>query len=200
MNFVEPDASSASEVLYKIIKQTNRKISKDTATSLYTGICTDTGNFKFDNTTPDVLLIAGELAQAGANPSEISTFAYASKPKEMVMLAAHTVNNAIFSENGKVACAIISQKDMQKFKAKNEHTEGIVEMLKEIKTVEAAILFKEINAEQTKVSMRTKTIDSTKIAEAFGGGGHKFASGCTINRPLKIAVEKFIQQVGQCIQ
>jgi len=200
LNFVEPNASSASEVLYKIMKQTNLTISKDAATCLYVGVCTDTGNFKFDNTSSDVLIIAGELAQIGANPSEISTFVYGSKPKEMVMLAAYTVNNAVFSDDGKIVYSVVSQKVMQNFKAKHEHTEGIVEMLKEIKTVEIAILFKEINAEQTKVSMRTKNIDSTKIAETFGGGGHKFASGCTINRPLKIAVEKLIGRVEECIR
>ena len=199
LNYVEPDASSASEVLYKMIKQTDSELSANAATCLYTGICTDTGNFKFDNTTSEVLLIAGELAKAGAKPSAISTAVYDSKPKEMVMLAAYTVNNAKFSKDGKIVYSVITQEDMQKFKAKNEYTEGIVEMLKEIKTAEFAILFKEINKDQTKVSMRAKTLDSTKIAEEFGGGGHKFASGCTINRPCTIAVEKFLKRVEECL-
>lgn len=194
-NYVVPEASSASEVVYSLIVQTEYEISQDTATCLYTGICTDTGNFKHDNTAPKVLMIAGELAKKGAIPSKISTYVYSSKPKEMFMLSAYAMNNTVFVENDKIAYAVITQKDLQKFGAKNEHAEGIVEQIKDIKKVEIAILFKEINKDQTKVSMRTKSVDSTKIAGKFGGGGHKFASGCTINRPYKIAVDKFIEEV-----
>lgn len=195
LNFVRGDVSSAGEVLFGILKKAEIPITKDVAVCLYASICSDTGNFKYENTTPQVLKIAGELAELGAVPSEVSRFIYGMKPKEMVMLGAYAVNNAVFECGGRVAYSVIRLDDIKKFNALNEYTEGIVETLREIFSVELSILFKEINGEQTKVSMRSKNIDSTLITGKFDGGGHRFASGCTINRPLRIAVDKVVGEL-----
>ena len=195
LNFIKHNVSSAGEVLFEMFKSLNLPISKEIATCLYAAICSDTGNFKYENTSSQVLKIVGELAELGANPHNISYNIYGVKPKQMVMLNAYSVNNAVFAYQDKVVYTTITNDELKKFNALSEHTEGIVETLREISSVELSIFFKEINQNQTKVSMRSKTLDSTLITAKFDGGGHKFASGCTINKPLKIAVDKVLEEL-----
>ncbi len=199
LNYNSPSACSAGQVVYEIAKYFEWEMTKDIAECLYTSICTDTGNFKYDNTTSATLKMAAELIDFGVNPSYISRECYGSKPKEMVMLTAYAMSKAIFEKNDKIAYTVVLDSDLKKFNAKNEHTEGIVENLREIKTTEIAILIKEITSEQVKISMRSKNVDVSKISEKFNGGGHKFAAGCTINKPVSIATEKILTAVKETL-
>ncbi len=195
INYNDESACSAGEVIFKMSKHFNWALDKDIATCLYTSICTDTGNFKYENTSAKTFQIVGELVEAGATPFIISRNCYGSKPKAMVMLSAFCINNAVFLENDRVVYALLREADMKKLNADNDATEGIVETLREIKTVDVSILLKEINSEQTKVSLRSKTVDVSEISAKFDGGGHKFAAGCTIKKPITIAAEKILEEV-----
>ncbi len=196
---VRGNASSAGEVLFDILENLGLKPDKDTATALYTAILTDTGGFRFDNTSAEVLKKAAKIIEYGANPALISRYCYESKPKPMVMLQANSLINAKFLEENKIAYVCITNKDMEKYKAQNDHTEGIVEALRQIKTTEISFVLKEVDENTTKVSLRSKKADVSKVASVFGGGGHTFAAGCTIKKPLRIACEKMIEEVKKII-
>ena len=196
-NLVEENASSTGEVLYGLFAQINADITKDVAVALYTSILTDTGCFKYNSTTPKSMEICSELLSKGVNPSSVAQLIYANKPKPMVLLNAYAVTNAKFANNGKIAYAIVGLKDLEKFNADYDHTEGIVEVLKEINTVEIAMLFKELKNGFTKVSLRSKNTDVAKISEKFDGGGHTNAAGCTIKKPVNIAVEKILEELRE---
>ena len=88
---------------------------------------------------------------------------------------------------------------MEKFNAKEDYTEGIVGALRQIKTTEVAAVLKEVTKQSTKVSLRSKNVDCSKIAAAFDGGGHAFAAGCTIQKPLNIARDKLIEEIKKHI-
>ncbi len=195
INYVNANACSAGEVVFDICEKLGLKIDKNAAKCLYTSILTDTGGFRFENTTADTLKKAAKLIEMGANPSEISRLCYESKPKPMVMLQANSLINAKFDCKDKIAYVRISNADMEKFQAQNDHTEGIVEALRQINTTEVSFVVKEVDNQTTKVSLRSKNTDVSKIASSFGGGGHTFAAGCTINKPLKIAEEKLLEEV-----
>ena len=111
------------------------------------------------------------------------------------MLNAYAVSNAKFSKDGKIAYTTVSLNDLEKFNAEQDYTEGIVESLKEINTVEIAMLFKELKNGFTKVSFRSKNIDVAKISSKFDGGGHTNAAGCTIKKPMNIAVDKIMEEL-----
>ena len=194
-NIVKENASSTGEVLYNLFEQINVTITIDIAVALYTSILTDTGCFKYNSTTPESMKICSELLIKGVNPSEIAKLIYANKPKQMVLLNAYSVSNAKFANNGKVAYTLVTLKDLEKFSADSDYTEGIVEILKEIGTVEIAVLFKELKNGFTKVSFRSKNVDVAKISEKFDGGGHTNAAGCTIKKPMNIAVEKILEEL-----
>ncbi len=194
-NIVDSEASSCGEVLFNFFKENGWKISKDTAICLYTAIMTDTGSFRFDNTTSSAFRAVSELVDIGVNPSEIYKNCYETKTKNLVMFQNYCVNKAVFSEDNKIVYTTVYKKDLEKFSAKDDATDGIAETLRAINTTEIAFVLKEVENKLTKVSMRSKHIDVAKIAEIFGGGGHTFASGCTIKAGMEDAVKKVLKEI-----
>ena len=193
LNYIKGDLSSASEVLYELFKEANIEITKEIATGLYCGILTDTGCFKYENTTPKTFKIASLLAQTGINTAQIADFCYSNKPKNFILFQNYLVSNAKFCLNDKIVYTLITKEIMNKFSAKDEYTEGICETLRSIAGVEIAFVLKEIDT-GAKVSIRTQEIDATKITDKFNGGGHRRAAGCTIRLEINEALEKLIEQ------
>ncbi len=193
LNYIKGELSSASEVLYELFKEVDIEITKEIATGLYCGILTDTGCFKYENTTPKTFKIASLLAQTGINTSQIADFCYSNKPKNFILFQNYLVSNAKFCLNDKIVYALITKEIMNQFSAKDEYTEGICETLRSIAGVEIAFVLKEIET-GAKVSIRTQEIDATKITDKFNGGGHRRAAGCTIKLEINEALEKLIEQ------
>lgn len=201
--FVEPKASSTGEVLYNIMKKLKLDFGTkqlDIATCIYTAILTDTGGFRFENTNAEVLKIASELVKMGVNPKELYRKCYESKTKAMVLFQNYCVSKAVFSKNDKVVYTMIYKKDMEKFSVGDDATDGIVEALRAIKEVEAAFVVKETDSKVCKISMRSKNIDVSKICSGFGGGGHKFAAGCTLKSGCDDAIKKLLSEIGKEIK
>jgi len=200
INIINPTASSTGEVLFDIFTKQGIKITKDIADCLYVAILTDTGCFKYDSTSVHTLEIAAELVKAGADIADLAQKCYDNKPKAMIMFQAHCVNSAQFLCHDKLCYTIITNSDMDRFNAKDEHTEGIAETLRSISSVEVAFVMKEIDSTAVKVSMRSKSVDLTKITERFNGGGHQRAAGCTIQKPISIAKNLLIEEVKKFLE
>ena len=156
---------------------------------------TDTGCFKYDNTTPETFIVASELLKLGVSPSKEYRSCYETKPQSMVQFQAYVVSNTVFYNKGKIALSKITRSDMSKFNATDDYTEGIVEILRSSKDVEIAAILKETKEGYTKVSLRSKNVDLTPVVIDFGGGGHKFSAGCTIKKPIAIAFDKLLKRV-----
>ena len=195
INIIEPDASSCGEVLYNYFKKQSMDISEDAAICLYTAIMTDTGNFKFENTTSSVFLTVADLVNLGANPNKLYKYCYESKTKNFVMFQNYCVNKAEFLQNNKIAYTTVYKKDLEKFSAGDDYTDGIAETLRAIDTTEVSFVVKEVESKVTKVSMRSKKLDVAKICEIFGGGGHTFAAGCTIKASIKDSIDKLLKEI-----
>lgn len=196
-NYIFPEMSSTGEVLFNFAQKAGFKFDEDIACSLYVAILTDTGGFKFENTKTETFNAVAELLKYGINPCEIYKKCYESKPLPMVKLCALAINNAKFLFDEKVAYTIITMEDMKKTKALNEHTDGIVELLRQINTVDLAFLIKETEDGFSKVSFRSKNFDVTKIASKFDGGGHSKAAGCTIKKNYTVALNKIIEAINE---
>ena len=200
INIVEGDAACVGIILYKIFKFWELDIPKDVARCIYTSLLTDTGGFKYENTTPETFMLAADLVRLGVSPSYEFRACYETKPQSMVQFQAYVVSNTVFYNSGKVAFSKITRSDMSKFNAEDDYTEGIVEVLRTSKNVEIAAILKETKEGYTKVSLRSKTIDLTPIVMDFGGGGHTFAAGCTIKKPIAIAFDKLLKRVQSEIE
>ena len=195
LNIVDGNAACVGMILYKIFNEWKIKVNLDTARCLYTSLMTDTGCFKYDNTSPESFIIASELLKSGVSPAKEYRACYETKPQSMVQFQAYVVSNTIFYNNGKIAFSKITRSDMSKFNATDDYTEGIVEILRTSKNVEIAAILKETKEGYTKVSLRSKNVDLTPIVIDFGGGGHKFSAGCTIKKPVAIAFDKLLKRV-----
>ena len=195
-NLIEPEASSCGEVLFNYFKKNNWEITEDAAVCLYTAIMTDTGNFRFENTSPNALRVAADLVEIGANPNKLYKLCYESKTKNLVMFQNYCVNKAEFLNDNKIAYTTVYKKDLEKFSAGDDYTDGIAETLRAIDSTEVSFVVKEVDSKTTKVSMRSKKLDVAKICEIFGGGGHTFAAGCTIKASIKDSVEKLLREIN----
>ena len=195
INIIDGNAACVGVILYKIFKSWNLEIPTDVARCIYTSLLTDTGGFKYENTTPETFMLAADLVSLGVSPTYEFRACYETKPQSMVQFQAYVVTNTSFYNGGKIAFAKITRGDMSKFGATDDYTEGIVEVLRTSKNVEIAAILKETKEGYTKVSLRSKTVDVTPIVIDFGGGGHTFAAGCTIKKPIAIAFDKLLKRV-----
>lgn len=192
INIIDGKASSVGEMLVEIIEQIDCKITKDIALCLYVSILTDTGGFKFENTTPKTLTACAKLLEKGIKPDEIFKKCYEQKPLNMILLQAFVINEAKFEENDKIAYALISKKTIDKFGSQESYTEGISETLRQAKSIEISMVLRELQKGKTKISLRSKNIDICKIAEFFGGGGHRLAAGCIIEKTPEEAIKEIL--------
>lgn len=195
LNFVIPEASSTGEVLYGLMKEMGWKISLETAKALYTAILTDTGSFRFDNTGVKTFQYASELVDIGVKPSEIYKHCYESNSKELVQFQAYCLSKAIFEAENRIAYSVIYKKDIEKFNAGEDCTEGLAEKLRAIVTTDVAFLVKQIGTNISKISMRSKLLDVSEICAVFGGGGHKQAAGCVIKASPEDAARKILEEI-----
>ncbi len=199
INWIMPGVSSAGEVLYNLFKMQNIKITKEIAECLYVSILTDTGAFRYENTSPETLNVAAELIKAGADSADLTKKCYNNKPKNMILFQAAIISKTQFMLNNRIAIASISHEDLNRFNANNEFTEGIAETLRTIKTVEVSAVLKEGENQTTKASLRSDNVDVCEIVKKFNGGGHIHAAGCTIKKPLKIAKELLACEIEKCL-
>ena len=200
INIIDPNASATGEVLCDIIKKMNWKVSKNSAICLYTAILTDTGSFKFCNTTQKTMEFAGELLSYGIDPADIYQKCYESNSKDMVLFQSYCISKAKFLNDDKIAYTVVYKKDLEKFNNNGEDfTDGLTEKLRAIKTTEIAFVVKEINSNASKVSMRSRKKDIAKICKSLGGGGHKLAAGALIKANTKTAIELILKEIDkQC--
>lgn len=191
-NIVDEIASSTAEVVFEIFDHLHIPISLEAAIPLYTGILTDTGGFKFSNTTPKALRRAATLVELGVKPQKIYEACYDSQPLEMVKVHAISVNKLKSSDDKKIVWTDVRRSDLEAANADDDHLDGIIDTIRKINTAEIAIIFKETRDGHIKVSFRGKHHDISKIAKSFGGGGHKLAAGCTIENVTIEEAQKII--------
>lgn len=198
-NVVYPKYSSTGEVLLEIYNSLEWKISKESAIGLYTAILTDTGGFRYENTSEGVFKSAAQLVGLGINPNEIYKQCYELKSKNFVMFQNYCINKAEFTNNDKVAYTTVYKRDIENFNGEDDFSEGLVETLRAIESTDIAFIAKEIDSKTTKISMRSKSADVSEICGVYGGGGHTFAAGCTIKTDAKGAVKRMLKTIQEKI-
>lgn len=193
INLVEPNAAAAAEIVYKLIKSMGIFIDKEIAQCIYTGIVTDTGQFQYSNTTEETHVIAAELIIAGVNPSDIFNRVYQNNPKEKVLLIGEALKSLDFHFNDRVSCITLNKTQLDNISKNELDTEGMVNLARDIASVEVAVFLKEKQPNVIKASLRSKNIvDVSAIAKEFGGGGHIRASGCTLSGTIEQAKRKIL--------
>lgn len=179
LNYVVPDASSASEVMYDLIGKEN--IDEDIAVCLYIGITHDTGILQFSNTAPKTLRIIADLVEFGFDFPALIDLTYHQKTYAQNQILGRALLESILFMDGQCIVSYIDKKTMDFFGCTEKDMDGVVNQLRITTGVEVAIFVYECGSNEKKVSLRSNgKIDVAKVATFFGGGGHVRASGCTM--------------------
>ena len=198
-NYVIPESSSTCELVYNLLMRYSEInnlniIDKDIATSLYTGLITDTGKFSYSNTHASSFEMAKNLLIIGANTQSIVQNVFGSNPYNFYKLLGEALNTLEIS-NTKVATMIVTKDMMERYNVDFKDIDGVTPYARDIENVEIGILLKQKGENEIKVSLRSKTyVDVSKIAKVFGGGGHIRAAGCTIYDSIDKAKEVLLKE------
>jgi phosphoesterase RecJ-like protein len=190
------NVSSSAELIYDICGYLKIHITKDMAICLYTAIITDTGSFRYENTSVSTFNIAAQLVLHGAAPNEISNKIYETKSVPSLKVLALALNGLRTLENEKIVWACVTRDMIKKVHAENEELTGIIDHLRSVKSAEVAILFREESDGLIKINLRSKKkINVQKIANELGGGGHARAAGVSIRGSLSRVSDKVLKTV-----
>jgi bifunctional oligoribonuclease and PAP phosphatase NrnA len=181
VNWIDSTASAVGEMIYNLCKAIGGRVTKEIADCVYLALVADTGSFHFPNTTDRTLKVASELVKLGVKPAEISEMIYNSYTWGRIELMRQVLNTVRRDTSGKVAF----MRQTLAMKSLSGAVEGdnanFVNYPLMAKEVEAVIYMREVEADGYRVSLRSKgEINVAKIAERYGGGGHKNAAGCCV--------------------
>jgi len=182
INWIDPTASAVGEMIYNLCKAIGGRITKEIAECVYMALVTDTGSFHYSNTTDRTLKVASELIKAGAKPAEISGAVYNNYPWSRIELMRRVLDTVKRDETGKVAFMRQTLAMRHESDAIDGDNNGFVNIPLAARDVEAVIYMREIGSGSYRVSLRSKgDLNVAKIAERFGGGGHRNAAGLQID-------------------
>ncbi len=185
INIIDERASSTAEILYLILKSLEVPFTRDIAVNLYTAVVTDTGSFRYENTTERAFSICEEMIGFGVSPASVAAKVYENHPKERFHLLCRVLTTLETFHEDRIALALVTGDMFSQTHTNPEHVEGFVEYLREIDSVEVACLLRELTRGRYKVSMRSKdNVDVASVARTLGGGGHRKAAGCTLEGDL----------------
>ncbi len=200
LNLVDKRASSTAEVLYEFFSQVQCALTKDLAVNLYLGMMTDTGSFRFENTTPRVHEIASRLLQFKFSVSDLYRRIYECVPHDDFKEFAKLITRFDVFFSGQVICLDLSKKVVAKFSEDFDLRDAIFKSLRSIRGVELFAIFSEAAAKKTRVNFRSvRKLDVARLAGHFKGGGHKRASGCMVDAGMKQARQRVLAEVKKII-
>lgn len=194
INYIDAKATATGDIIYRLAKTLKIKIDKDIATAIYTTLLTETGSFRYSNTNSGILRISAELIDTGLNPWRIGQQIYETNTFQRLKLLGTLLDEMEIDSTGKIAWVIITSAHYAATNTTVEDVEDFINFPRSIKGVETAILFRESEEDLYKISFRSRgTIDVTRLALKFGGGGHKYAAGCTVKGSLNEVKKKVLQ-------
>ncbi|PYS90169.1 MAG: bifunctional oligoribonuclease/PAP phosphatase NrnA [Acidobacteria bacterium] len=181
INWIDSTASAVGEMIYNLCKAIGGRITREIAECVYMALVTDTGSFHFSNTTDRTLKVASELVKAGVKPAEVSEAVYNNYPWSRIELMRQVLETVRRDESGKVASMRQTLKMREIAGAVDGDNNGFVNIPLAAREILAVVYMREVGKDEYRVSLRSKgDINVAKVAEKFGGGGHRNASGLRV--------------------
>lgn len=199
--FLDGTAAASAECVYDIVRELGVEIDDVIAAALYTGIATDTGCFKFSNTTPKTHIIAAELMVYGIEESEINRIMFDTKSKSRMAIEKEALSSVELQFDDKCAIMPITTKMMRDSGATDTDLDGITAIPRSIEGVLVGVTLRQRGTKKWKVSMRSyPPVDVSEICASMNGGGHKCAAGCEIIGTLKQAKAEILKHVKKALE
>jgi bifunctional oligoribonuclease and PAP phosphatase NrnA len=194
INWIDSSVMATAELVYRLARRACVPVDRDIATCLYTALMTDTGSFMFEGTNEHTFTVARELVLAGADPALCARQIYFGHSTAKMRLLGAALSN--LHREGPLSWIWVTQEQMQRFGAREEDCEGLVNYALSMADAQVAIFFRELPDRRYRVSLRSKgEVNVSTVAEYFGGGGHKCASGCSLDGPLALAVSRIVERL-----
>lgn len=203
INWVQPHGSSTSEMVYKLYKKLDIPFNKNIATLLYTGILADTGSFRYSNTSSLTHKIASELIKYGLDVVKIYKQVYENIPVSDMKLLIKILPALRRDASGKIVWFQIKRNMLKNKRLSFDLSEHILSFGRAIKDMEVCVLFKENLGVKNEVRVNFRShglVDVNKIAQFFGGGGHKTASGATIKGKIDQVRKKVLAKIRESLK
>ncbi len=200
INLIRPEASSTAELIYQLLKEAHHPLNKRLAMYLYAGIMTDTGSFRFDNTTAATHKIAAELLSFDFSVDELYRRFYECVSIDDLRAFARLVSRFDVLFSGKLICLDLRKTVLAHFSKDFDIRNAIFRFLRAIAGVEVFVVFTEQARARTRVNLRsTGRVNVARLACYFKGGGHRKASGCTIYTGIKEARRLMLEQIEKVL-
>jgi phosphoesterase RecJ-like protein len=197
INWIDPSAAATGEMIFDLVRALGLRLTPAVALNLFTAIHTDTGSFRYSNTTPRTFRIAAELAAAGADPSLVSDRLYQQRAPDSLVQLGEVLRRVRISDDGQVAWLTVPRGVVSR---ELLEAEDLVGYPRSVRGVKVAVLFTEEEPGKVKASLRGKgEVPVNAIAHRFGGGGHANAAGCTIPGTLEEAAAAVLQAVRESL-
>jgi bifunctional oligoribonuclease and PAP phosphatase NrnA len=181
----DPTYSATGEIVCGLYETAGVPMSREAAVCLYVAIATDSGHFRYPATSPRTHRCVAALLERGADAAAISEALCDQMPRTQYELVARVMTNTQFIEDDRAAVMVITEHDMAETGAVDQDLSNIANMARQVAGVEVAMLFREVDAQTTKVSLRSRgTFNSAAFLKQFGGGGHAGAAGATFNTSI----------------
>lgn len=200
LNWLDPSASALGEMILALVKALGARVTPEIAENLYVALSTDTGSFKFSNTTQRSFATAAELVRCGAKPGAVAQAVYLSQPLSKVRLLAKTLSTLQLHPSGKIAWVWMTRRMLEETGADANETEGIVTHPLSIDGVMAVAFIREEGDRRFRISLRSKPpIDVSRVAEKHGGGGHANAAGLSMNGGLSEVQASIVAELASLL-
>ena len=198
---VASEASATAELVFDLAIALGWAVSPEAARAMYVGILTDTGGFRFANTTPRVLRVASALLECGVEPESIYETVYASSPEGKVRLTAEVLQTLVVERELGLAWVTVPPDALARHNTTADDLDGIVEYPRQIAGVRLALLFRQLVNGRIKVSFRSLgSVDAAEISQGFGGGGHRKAAGASIEGTLAGVQQEVLEAARQYLR
>ena len=198
---IASEASATAELVFDLATALGWEIPTEAARALYVGILTDTGGFRFSNTTPRVLRVASALLECGVEPESIYEQVYASSPEGKVRLTAEVLQTLVVEPEIGLAWVTVPPDALTRHNTTADDLDGIVEYPRQVAGVRLALLFRQLANGRIKVSFRSMgKVDAAEIAQGFGGGGHRKAAGASCEGSLADVQHQVLEAARRYLQ
>lgn len=200
IDVIDTNACATGELVYDFLKNTNGTFDIPTATAIYTAVMTDTGVFRFPNTTSKSHLIAADLLSVGIDHEKIYESLYENNTWSKLKLLDLCIASIKSEADGKIAWIVVTNEMLQKSNASWNDADALLDIIRTIRGVKVALIFRETESEHVKVHFRSKdNIDVQQLAIHFGGGGHRLASGANIVGRVEEIIPRVLEEAKKLI-
>ena len=198
LNLIDAESPATAQVLFEIFAALNWPLTAGAAANLYVGLMTDTGSFRYRQTTARTFEVAAKLVSTGADPTDLAEACYQSYRAERLLLVKEVLGSIHFADRNRIAWFTLTPEMYARSAAIPDESEGLIEHLQAVKSVECAFLLEALPDGLTRASMRSRgTVDVQKICQEFGGGGHRLAAGLRTKLSPAELEKKLIDLIAQ---